>query len=131
MAIAHDELDNQYNILHKKNTTFSRVFTWTDAFGVLVDLTGFTGVMKVRKMYPKTLLVAAYSDAAVVEFSTNPPGNGKMVLGGTAGTITVTGTASDMNFAIGLYDYDVLITSGSNTYVVSEGTFELRAAASI
>lgn len=125
--IATDQLSDVYNIKHKQNTTFTRVFTWRDSNGNLVNLTGYTGIMKVRKTYPATFLVPAHMDAAVVTFST---ANGKMALGGVAGTITVVGSPSDMNFAVGLYDYDVLLTSGTNTYTIAEGSFEVRVAVS-
>ena len=63
----------------EQGATFSKVFTCRDAAGVLVDLTGYTARMQVRATYasPTTLL----------DLTTE---NGKLVLGGANGTISIT-----------------------------------------
>ncbi len=129
MAIASDDPTyGVYNIRTKQGMTFTRTFTWTDSTGVLVNLTGYSAVMKVRKVNLATS-ISPYSVGPALLTMTDS--NGKITLGGAAGTVLVNGTAADMTFAVGLYYYDLILTSGANAYCLSEGYFDLRPEASI
>jgi len=82
--------------------TFGRVITWQDSSGSPYDLTGFSARMQLRTKSGGTL---------VKELNTT---SGGIVLGGSAGTITVSISAAD-TAALTPQDmvYDLFVTSGS------------------
>lgn len=70
----------------QQGETWSRVITWQDPDGTPIDLSTHTGRMQVR---------LGYDTPVVLELSTSPEtGQGSIVLGGTAGTITLSLTAA-------------------------------------
>ena len=71
------------DFLMPKGSTFSRTLTWKIS-GSAVDLTSYTARMQAR---------ASVTSATVVLDLTTA--NSKIVLGGTAGTITITVSAAD------------------------------------
>lgn len=92
-----------FDLLIEQGATFSQVITYKDA-GVAVDLQGFTARMQVRA----TLEAAA----ALIELNT---GNGRIVLGGSAGTITLSISATDtaaLTAGRGVYDLELVSGSG-------------------
>lgn len=103
-----------YNMCIRQGETFSRVITWKSA-GVLVNLTGYTAKMQVRRGSGQTV---------VSELSTT---NGRISLGGSAGTITLTIAATDTDdIAIGTYKYDLLLTSSGGVVTnLLEGEFKV------
>ena len=106
-----------YNIIADQGSTFTRQLTWEDSAGSAVNLTGYTARMDVR-----TSIDAA--GAATLSLTT---GNGRIVLGGTAGTIALSaeGTATAAVVA-GDYVYDLELVSGSTITRLVQGTFTLR-----
>ena len=106
-----------YNIIADQGSTFTRQLTWEDSAGSAVNLTGYTARMDVR-----TSIDAA--GAATLSLTT---GNGRIVLGGTAGTIALSaeGTATAA-VAAGDYVYDLELVSGSTITRLVQGTFTLR-----
>ncbi len=82
--------------------TFSVTLTWeTGSTPAAVDLTGYTAAMDIRSGEGGTLLLT---------LSTS---NSRITLGGAAGTIALTITAADTAaLTEGLYEYDLLLTSG-------------------
>ena len=107
-----------YNITTTQRDTFSRVLTWTNNAKVPHNLTGYTAKMQVRS--------SAESDIVLLELSTT---NGYIVLGGTAGTITLTVPAANMSIiSAGQYEYDLELVSpnGQKTTIV-EGNFKIKA----
>ena len=88
-----------WNILADEGATFSRVVTWKNSAGALVNLTGYTAKMQIRE--------STDSPTVTLELST---ANSKIVLGGALGTITITAQAADMNFS-GRYVHDLELTS--------------------
>jgi hypothetical protein len=108
-----------YNLCINQYATYTKIFTWlasscgcgtVGASPLPVDLTGYTGSMQFRQSpYSSTILYDATSD---------------LVLGGTAGTITLTIPAS----ATALFTwwtgvYDLILTDGSgNVTRLLEGT---------
>lgn len=91
-----------YNFTIYKGTTFSRVFTYKDSTGALIDLTGYTATFTAK---PST----TYGTNAIA--LTGSPG---IVLGGTAGTITLTIDATTTGaLTDDLYVYSLRLTSAS------------------
>lgn len=72
-----------HNITIEQGATFRLSAVWKDANNALINLTGYTARMMVRR---------TYKDAApLLTFTTE---NGAIVLGGAAGTVEVTGLAT-------------------------------------
>lgn len=105
-----------YNIVLNKNETFSRVFTWKSG-GTEVNLTGYTAKLQVRR---KT------GDTVILTFTT---ADSSIVLGGTAGTITLAlAAASTTSLSAITAKYDLILTSGSGTITrLLEGDFIIRS----
>lgn len=88
-----------YNITIERGETWSRLLTWTDENDTLINLTGCTAKMQIRKVV---------GGALVLELSTT---NGRITLGGSAGTIALTVTDEDTaTFPIDSARYDLVIT---------------------
>jgi len=93
-----------YNITIERGETWSRILTWTDENGTPVNLTGCSAKMQARKVV---------GGAIIIELSTT---NGRISLGGIAGTITLTIADEDTaTFPIDSARYDLLITFPSGT----------------
>lgn len=106
-----------YNQTADQGATYGRLITLYDSAGNPLNLTGYTAKMQIRETYD--------SPTAILELSTS---NGKIVLGGALGTVTLTAAAADMNFTAEQYVYDLEITSGAGVITrVIMGTFDLRA----
>lgn len=106
-----------YNIVADQGATFSRVLTWKNSAGTAINLTGYTAEMQIRPTVD--------ASTASLTLSTT---NGRIALGGAAGTITLTVQASDMAaLAEGQYVHDLELTSsgGAVTRLVM-GTFTVR-----
>lgn len=85
--------------------TFNKVLTWYDSSEKEVDLTGYTARMQLR--------TSADSDTVVLELTTE---NGGITLGGTAGTIELLVSATDMAAVeAGSYKYDLEMIAGDGT----------------
>lgn len=106
----------RYDIKCDQGSTFRRVFTWKDSTGALINNAGYSAKMEVR---PVT------GGAPVLTAST---ANAKISLGGAAGTITVTFSATDTNgVTAGFYAYDLEMTSGTGDITrILEGDFHMR-----
>jgi hypothetical protein len=92
-----------YDILIEQGATYSQVITYKDN-GVAVNLTGYTARMQVRSTLE--------SATTVVELTT---ANGRIALGGAAGTITLTISATDtaaLTAGRGVYDLELVSGSG-------------------
>ena len=92
-----------YDILIEQGATFSQVITYKVA-GVPSNLQGFTARMQVRSTLE--------SATTVVELTT---ANGRISLGGSAGTITLTISATDteaLTSGRGVYDLELVSGSG-------------------
>jgi tRNA threonylcarbamoyladenosine modification (KEOPS) complex Pcc1 subunit len=92
-----------YDILIEQGATFSQVITYKES-GVAVNLTGYTARMQVRSTLE--------SATTVVELTT---ANGRIALGGSAGTITLTIAAADtagLTAGRGVYDLELVSGSG-------------------
>jgi hypothetical protein len=92
-----------YDILIEQGATFSESMVYKDQ-GVAINLTGYTARMQVRSTLE--------SASTVVELTT---ANGRIALGGTAGTITLTISATDtaaLTSGRGVYDLELVSGSG-------------------
>ena len=92
-----------YDILIEQGATFSQLVTYKES-GVAVNLTGYTARMQVRSTLE--------SATTVVELTT---ANGRIALGGAAGTITLTISATDtaaLTAGRGVYDLELVSGSG-------------------
>jgi hypothetical protein len=91
-----------YNFSIEQGATLTINLLWEDEGETPIDITGFTAKMQVRKR--------ACDDSVVLEYST---ANGKIALGGSAGTITITDTAANTkDYPIGMFVYDLEMTDG-------------------
>lgn len=92
-----------YDLLIEQGATFSQLVTYKES-GVAVNLTGYTARMQVRSTLE--------SASTVVELTT---ANGRIALGGAAGTITLTISATDtaaLTAGRGVYDLELVSGSG-------------------
>ena len=92
-----------YDILIEQGATYSQLVTYKES-GVAVNLTGYTARMQVRSTLE--------SASSVVELTT---ANGRIALGGSAGTITLTISATDtaaLTAGRGVYDLELVSGSG-------------------
>ena len=68
-----------YNITCSQGATFSRVLTWADSAKKPYNITGYTARMHVRSSVDATSTLTTLTTE-----------NGRIALGGTAGTVTLT-----------------------------------------
>lgn len=112
----------QYNLTVEQGATLSEVFTWKDPTGALIDLTGYSAKMQVRR--------APGADELYLEAST---GAGTIVLGGAAGTVTITvlaATTAALSFTTG--SWDLVLTAGDGTVTrLVEGTATLDRSVTV
>jgi hypothetical protein len=94
-----------YNLIVEQGATFTRVITWRDSDGALVDLTNYTARMMAREKFEDA--------SAIFELTTE---NGGIALGGAAGTITLTisatATAAFSAQVHGVYDLELVDSGG-------------------
>ena len=105
------------DFLMPKGSTFSRTLTWkTGKPLALVNLTNYTARMKARP--------TVASDTVVLDLSTS---NGKITLGGTAGTITLSLTATETAaITQNSLSYDLeLVSAGGEVTRLVEGQIVL------
>lgn len=103
-----------YDLLCPQGVTFDKTFTWTIG-GTAVNLTGYTGALQVR----------SGSDATDALVSLSTGGSG-LVLGGTAGTITASISAT-VTAALepGSYAWDLELYQGANVTRLLQGAFNV------
>jgi hypothetical protein len=76
-------LGNRYDLEIKQGATLSLTATWKDSTGTAINLTGYTARMQVRSTYDAATTILSLTSAA-----------GDIVLGGSAGTIAITASAT-------------------------------------
>lgn len=95
------DLPGQLNFPIYVGATLSLTLTWTTN-GVPVDLSGYAAALTIRD-----------GQDVVIAMTT---ANGRIVLGGAAGTVTLTVAAEDTAaLTPGTADYDLLLTSSGGT----------------
>jgi hypothetical protein len=110
-------LSAKYNLVCEQATTFNFLFTINNN-NTPLNLTGYTGVMTVRPF-------VGASTTTVVASTTN----GRMTLGGIAGSVTVLIDATTTGaIGSGRYVYDLVLTSGATVTRYLEGKFIVTGA---
>jgi predicted secreted Zn-dependent protease len=105
-----------YNITCEQGATFTRTFTITDPDGDIVDLSGYTGRMQVRR--------DVESSAALIELTS---ANGRLVITPLLGEITINLTPA-LTAGItrdGIYDLEIVNTTSGVVYRVLKGSFKI------
>jgi hypothetical protein len=110
-------LSAKYNLVCEQATTFNFLFTINNN-NTPLNLTGYTGVMTVRPFVGATTTTVVASTA-----------NGRMTLGGIAGSVTVLIDATTTGaIGAGRYAYDLVLTSGTTVTRYLEGKFIVTGA---
>lgn len=94
---------NAYDLCIQQGATFTRVITWKQD-GALVNLTGYTARMQLR--------ATTEAAQALIELTT---ANNRITLGGSAGTITLTISATDtaaLTAGRAVYDLELVSAGG-------------------
>lgn len=105
-----------YNIVADQGATFSQQLLWKGSNGSPVNLSGYTARMSVRTV--------PASNTVAISLTTE---NGRITLGGAAGTINLLVAASDMvTLTDGIYVYDLEMVTGSTVTRLVMGTFLVR-----
>ena len=108
-----------YNLVVPQTTTFNfSSVIQTD--GTPWDLTNYIAVMTVRPFLGSTTVTLLATTA-----------NGKITLGGTAGTITINLSAVDTTLKAEPYVYDLVLNSGSQITRILEGQFIVTAGVTV
>jgi len=102
------------NLIIEQGATFSFNIEWTESDGVTpVNLTGYTAEMDIR---------ASYDDPnTIIQLDTT---NGRITLGGTAGTIQLLISAADtaaLDFTSAVYDLELTAPDGTVTRLMEGG----------
>jgi hypothetical protein len=94
---------NSYDLEIQQGATLSLVATWKDSGGTAINLTGYTARMNVRETYS--------SSSAVLTLTTE---NNGITLGGSAGTITLSASATTTAALTAPFSgvYDLELVSG-------------------
>lgn len=109
-------LAGTYNITLDQGATYSTQLTYKDSAGALIDLTGYTARMQVR--------IQVDSASTVLDLTTE---NGRIILGGAAGTINLTVDAvTTAALTAGQYVYDLELVNGAVVDRLIMGTFLVR-----
>lgn len=105
-----------YNFTIDQGATFSRQLTLRDANNALMNLTGYTARMQIRPEIEST--------EVLVELTT---ANGRIALGGAAGTVTLTipATVTATIDKEGVYDLE-LVTPSSEVHRALKGKVRLE-----
>lgn len=94
----------QHDFTIEQGADFARTLTWKDSSGTAVNLAGYSARMQIR---------GNVEDADIaLELTT---ANGRIALGGAAGTITLSANASatgGLSIASGVYDLELVSSSG-------------------
>lgn len=100
----------RYDITIEQGATYAQTFTWTDDAGDPVNLTGYTARMKIKTAKGATANIASLTDAAGI------------TLGGAAGTIAVTLTATvTAAYTFKRAVYDLELVNGDTVTRLLEG----------
>lgn len=126
--LSDDNTAGVYNIITSQGKTFKRTITWTDSAGVAVNITGYTALMKVRKLYPATRTTVATYGPAVLDLSV---GSGITLTTPASGILDIEVDATTMaGITSDIYNYDLELISGAGeVYEILRGTFTVRPEA--
>ena len=110
----------KYNLVCDQATTFNFQFVVNND-STPWDLTNYTATMTVRPFVGASTTTVVASTA-----------NGRIVLGGVLGRVTVTIDATTTgNISAGRYSYDLVLDSGSEVTRILEGKFVVTGAVTL
>jgi hypothetical protein len=102
-----------YDIYIEQGATLSLPIVWKDSAGTIINITGYTARMQVRQsVNSSTILLTATTE------------NGKLVIDGSAGKVTISLSATDtaaITWLTGVYDLE-LVSSGGVVTRLLEGS---------
>ena len=101
-----------YDIYIEQGATLSLPIVWKDSSGTVINITGYTARMQVRQSVNSPTVLLSATTA-----------NGKLVIDGAAGKVTITLSASDtasITWLTGVYDLE-LVSGGGEVNRVLEG----------
>jgi hypothetical protein len=106
-----------HHFIIEQGATFKHVLTLKDSSDTVINLTGFSAEMDLRKNQDDTSEVITLTVA-----------NGRATMGGAAGTITLEISASDTaSLTVGDGVYDIKLTDSNNKVDrILEGTYSIR-----
>ena len=107
-----------HHFIFEQGATFQKVLTLKDSAGSVVNLTGYTSAQM-------DLRTDADQSSAQLSLTT---GNSRIALGASAGTVTLTISASDtasLTATDGVYDLEI-VDANSNVFRIIEGTYTVR-----
>jgi hypothetical protein len=115
MSVTVTTTPGQLNNSVVQGATFRRRLTYKQASdSTPINLTGYTAKMQIRD---------ASSNVLILELSTT---NGRITLGGTAGTIDLLIAATDTDdFTPGCYIYDLELLNGTEVLYLVQGQFDV------
>jgi len=108
-----------YNMVVPQSTTFTFACKIQEG-STPWDLTGYTGTMTVRPFLGSATTTLLATTA-----------NGKLTLGGPAGTVSVTFTAPETTIKAESYVYDIVLNSGGTITRILEGQFIVTAGVTV
>jgi hypothetical protein len=110
----------KYNLVCNQGATFNLQFT-VKTGDTAWNLTGYTATMTVKPFPNSTTTTVSATNS-----------NGKIVLGGSAGTVAITLSATETGaLTPGKYDYDLVLNSGSVVTRLLEGKFIVTAGVTV
>ena len=107
-----------HHFIIEQGATFGQTLTLKDSSDTVINLTGYASAEMDLRETPE-------SSSEVLTLTT---ANSRIALGGTAGTVTLTISASDTNNLTagdGVFDLEV-VDGSSNIYRILEGTYSVR-----
>ena len=106
-----------HHFIIEQGATFAQTLTLKDSTGSVVDLGGYASAEMDLRLNPE-------STESILSLTVT---NGRIALGGAAGTVTLTISAVDTGaLQVGSGVYDLEIVNGSNVYRILEGTYTIR-----
>ena len=105
---------NVYNFIVKQGETFSKQITWNDEAGSPINLTGYTARMFLKRAVTDT---TSLFDLTTI--------NSRITLGGVAGTILLSISATDTATLTGEYVYDLELVDGSAIKRLLQGRIKI------
>jgi tRNA threonylcarbamoyladenosine modification (KEOPS) complex Pcc1 subunit len=107
-------LAGQYDITVEQGSTFNLTLVYKDQRGYVIDLTGYTARMQLRK--------TVTHGSADLELTTS---NGRIAIDGAAGKITLSIAAADTAGLSGAGVYDLELVNGLIVQRILEGSYTI------
>jgi len=106
-----------HHFIIEQGATFGQTLTLKDSSNAVINLTGFTGAMSLKEKPDATATILSLTTA-----------NGRMTMGGNAGTIVLTISSTDsasLSPDDGVFDLEITSGAGVVTRII-EGTYSVR-----